>query len=230
MGHPSQHTQISRRTDHRVLQTAITLQLTNAKANFTQWWKKQPDNWSTRQICGTHCKGVPKYQLTRDHLEYTLTRLSNFHTVLFQEQLQQSVTTLAQRLQWNQSNLTQVQELITRDDEQKKKKKLLAAAKRVKVVKKLPPPSPKPKQLSKEQHLQEWDPLMSALDDALHEIAKQWEQKKDSRNTTGITIDGWENLLTSQTRKMVAQYLDDQPNNHRHQCENECCADLCSAW
>lgn len=205
--------------------------------NFSQWWKLQPDNWNLRQLCGTKCHQANKYQLDiKEHFEYTLDRLSRFHTILFQEQLQDSVTVLSRRLNWTQWNLTHVQELVDETNRQKlaqrakitraptakekERRKMLLAKKQKRMAEKK---QPGPEQLV------DWDPSMSALDDALYEIAQHWEEDKRQSRTLVHAVEGWKELLTSTTRQALEHYFDDD-NPQRHACSNECCAPLCSAW
>lgn len=49
---------------------------------FTEWLLGQPDNWNLRQLCGTRCMNVPKFQLTHDHVSYARERLARFDHVL----------------------------------------------------------------------------------------------------------------------------------------------------
>ena len=82
--------------------------------------------------------------------------------------------------------------------------------------------------------MDDWDPLMSALDDAMYEVAYQWEKQKQQNGKQQIlaSMNGWDysNMHSPTVKTNLESYFEDQPDNHRHQCNNECCATVCSAW
>lgn len=67
---------------------------------FAHWWKQQPDNYSTRMICGPSCLKTPKFGITPNQFDKTLARLSQFEGFLFVEDYEQSFTKLQQQLGW----------------------------------------------------------------------------------------------------------------------------------
>ncbi|CAB9500030.1 expressed unknown protein [Seminavis robusta] len=226
---------------------------------FQEWWQTQPDNWNFRQLCGTHCQSVPKYQLTMEHWSYTLSRLLRFDTVLFLEDLDASLQVLASRHPhyWNQSRTlhemnmalyqheqaTAIQKeksnakrTIERTDAEWKewyrKKKEDAMMKKMRV--------PEEDRRFKKKQLQKWDPLMSAVDDALYNVAQRWEtlkqkkEKQQQQQSTDITNQELGTIsdlysLPQQIHEMLQFYMDED-GVHRQLCENECCESQCSAW
>ena len=220
---------------------------------FDEWWKGQPDNWSFRQICGTHCMGIPKYQLTLEDWEYTLQRFLSFDTVLFMEELQTSVHQFVGHVGWNvTSDLNKVNELAKewKDDDNMSVSELPgftqkgiqalkdwvanqlgADEKRKYKRKKKEPVKVDLKQIKK------WDPLMAALDDALYDIGQRWEAYKAQTGKTSdqLSSDEQEALtaieaLPEDLQFRFQKYLDDVPGNHRYQCQTECCAEQCTAY
>ena len=75
--------------------------LTQQDLSFEEWMDGQPDNWNTRHICGTLCRDVPKYALTRDHLDFTMARLESFSHFLFLERFQETFTAFARKVNWS---------------------------------------------------------------------------------------------------------------------------------
>ncbi|CAB9498475.1 expressed unknown protein [Seminavis robusta] len=238
--HPAQHVPLPKKTKPVIGHT------------FEEWWSLQPDNWNFRQLCGTHCMGVPKYQLTLQHWQYTLDRFLQFHTVLFLEDLQDSMDVLAERLKWGQANMTAVQEAEKKERDRKARRK--AEGKRARPLKttRIPratyPPLQPP---NTTVAFASWDPLMSALDDALYDIGRRWEKLKreqkapvqslevvaaDGSTTTAPAHAGMLSSLTAMESlpadllKHFERYFRDEPHNHRHQCEDECCHPICSKW
>ena len=126
--------------------------------SFPEWWSGQPDNWSTRMICGPKCVGVGgeentnnpiKYRISKDLFEYTLDRLAKFSDILFLESINASFTKFVQRHNWtNVGGLKVVN--------QKQNHTAAAAI------------------IQKEQQ-DGWNPLMDALDNALYEFAQRKE-------------------------------------------------------
>ena len=221
---------------------------------FEEWWRFQPDNWNFRQLCGTHCQGIPKYQLTLQDWAYTLERFLQFDTVLFLEDLQHSVDILSQRLGWNQTSLAGMQAQLDQEEQDKAIRKEIHQRMVKKVgptdletvtewyraekqkheesAKRHAPPEP-----DREQMKEKWDPLMSVLDDALYDIGQRWEALKvmtgklshESSDELVAIIDI--RSLPESQRDYFHLYMEDQEGNHRYGCTNECCTeDYCSAW
>lgn len=126
--------------------------------NYTLWWMGQPDNYNVRMICGAKCKYIPKYQLTEELFQYTLTRLSQFAHVFFVEDIQVSFGRVAQAFGWNS----------TVDSEHRYKHL-------------------EPEELTDKVTNQYWDPFMSTLDDALYQFARsKYENGTKWSSTTGM--------------------------------------------
>lgn len=67
---------------------------------FEMWWTHQPDNWSVRMICGSDCANTPKYQITREQWEETLSRLRSFDSIMFLENFTTSFLRFANNVGW----------------------------------------------------------------------------------------------------------------------------------
>lgn len=119
--------------------------------SFEVWSEGQPDNWNTRIICGAKCRPQPKFQITRDLFEYTLERANKFVHFLFVEDLEASYNQIAKAYNWYKYS-----EIITvalLQDQSKRRRDHHGVDLKVRQEK--------------------WNPLMSALDDALYEFAKR---------------------------------------------------------
>ncbi|CAJ1954532.1 unnamed protein product [Cylindrotheca closterium] len=112
--------------------------------NFTRWTQGQPDNWNLRIICGPRCKSRPKFQITHELFQYTLQRLASFQHVIFVEDMQESYNQMALTYQWK---------VIDENDKNAK-------------------PTKRGNYNKTDVTMARWNPLMSALDDALYEFAK----------------------------------------------------------
>ena len=223
--------------------------------HFVEWWQLQPDNWNLRQLCGTHCLEIPKYQLTMQDFAYALERLLQFDTVLFLEDLQSSVNILARRLEWtNQTNIEsleadlyqaeidrtvrdELQRLNARDEEVEDLGALRHRIENDFTVK---------KEKEKNRHVSDppleemnanWDPFMSVLDDALYDIAQRWEALKQKTGKTPNELTSDELVALVDTRSLPDKLQEqlylymDQEGTHRYKCSNACCSnDFCSAW
>lgn len=119
--------------------------------NRTKWWQHQPDNYTLRMICGAKCKDVPKFQITRQLLDYTLRRLDNFSHVLFLEDMERSYNAFAKSVGWKNPVVVDVE--------------LHQNAK-----------SANPAKFDSLPVEQAWDPFMSVLDDALYDHARRQYQ------------------------------------------------------
>jgi hypothetical protein len=244
---------------------------------FAEWWQAQPDNWNFRQLCGTHCQGIPKYQLTMNDWAHTLSRLLQFDTVLFLEAFQSSIQVLATRHDWNQSSIDAMMTSEERQAIANQRQLKLATEKNVERLSqvldknsreykelieeaaKLPSAStdaewhewyrqakakekgkngdqiPEEEPRFKERQLRHWDPLMSALDDALYDIAQRWEVLKQQRAApTTLTSQELSSLANvynlSPEAQDIFQFYMEAEGEHRTLCQNECCAEICSAW
>ena len=67
---------------------------------FAKWWRRQPDNWSFRSICGTRCLHVPKFKINESLYNYTLDRLLQFEHILFLEDFYNSFVVFARQVGW----------------------------------------------------------------------------------------------------------------------------------
>jgi hypothetical protein len=65
-----------------------------------KWLQHQPDNWNVRMICGTDCAHAPKFKISRDQWETTLSRLKNFGSILFMESFPDSYQEFANTVGW----------------------------------------------------------------------------------------------------------------------------------
>lgn len=65
---------------------------------FAAWFAE--DNFIFRKICGTKCRGVPKYKIPQELFMYTLTRLEKFDSILFLEDFQESYAKFAAKHGW----------------------------------------------------------------------------------------------------------------------------------
>jgi hypothetical protein len=223
---------------------------------FAHWWTKQPDNWNFRQLCGTHCIAIPKYQLTLQDWQYTLQRLLQFDTILFLEDLQASIHVLAHRMHWNVSDLNAIQldedndqaHRLIRKEATRQKRQNNGDTSTPQEMKQWYQQQVQAQLEQKERHkhddpipdgqIQDWDPLMSALDDALYDIAQRFEQYKiqTGKTTEQLThqelqpFQDMDNLSTPDLQSNFQLYMEEAPDNHRTLCQNECCAVQCSAW
>jgi hypothetical protein len=112
---------------------------------FRDWWSRQPDNWTTRMICGPKCMTAYKYKITPQLFNYSLNRLALFTDILFMETMNASVSKFAQKYNWSDTP--------------------------PKVINRKIDPGVNVSQLSAIG----WDPDMSALDDALYEFGQRKE-------------------------------------------------------
>lgn len=73
----------------------------NFSISFSEWWRLQPDNWTVRKICGSKCRHVAKFNLSRDEFQYTLKRLHLFDDILLLERFNESFARFTQQVGWN---------------------------------------------------------------------------------------------------------------------------------
>jgi hypothetical protein len=155
-------------------------------------------------ICGTKCQNTPKFQITPELYQYTLTRLSQFY-VIFLENMYESYNVFAQEYGWDQ--------ILTESELHQNAK----FDNRTKFTK-----SPQEKA---------WDPLMNVLDDALYDFARQQYHDKLKQFDT---IPGRSNSPTKPSffgppppqPSLIKDYFMDGP---KRSCPNPCCGE-CSFW
>lgn len=111
---------------------------------YIKWFFE--DNFMFRKICGSRCRGTRKFQIPREHFQYTLDRLEKFDSILFLENFQEGYSKFAQKHGWSAP-------------EQKKR-----VSSGTSILSKTP---------VEEADEADWDFQMSALDDALYEYAKR---------------------------------------------------------
>ena len=152
--------------------------------NFTQWYEGQPDNWNTRILCGPRCRPQSKFQITESLFHYALTRLEIFSHFLFVEDMEASYNKFAAHY-----NLRVYSDIISSQAEKKLKhsNQHNHTAKNQRSLDRSPENADERTKRSiprNETHGQVltnttvvdrglWDPLMSALDDALYEFARR---------------------------------------------------------
>jgi len=138
--------------------------------NFSTWWEFQPDNYSTRMICGPKCLDIPKFQITPELFRYTLERLSRFSHVLFLEDIKTSYAKFAKALKWNFAPT------VGHENKRRNVNKDEAVV------------QPKVSDLMAANNLT-YDPFMTALDDALYEFARmRYDDDMVSGNNTLISF------------------------------------------
>ena len=153
---------------------------------FHQWFSHQPDNWNTRILCGPRCLDMNKYQLTREIFQHTLDRLKLFEDILFLENMDKSYKKFTLKHGWP-GNLMEA-ENVAKEGES-----------RSSVV---------------PDH--DWDPLMSALDDALYEYG----QRKEAE------LEPFDEFTPAVQMKLDGYFLHGAAKN----CTTVCCADRCSLY
>lgn len=153
---------------------------------FASWYRHQPDNWNTRKICGTDCQKIPKYGISRQVFDQTVKRLGRFDHVLFLEDFNRSYVEFARSVQWK--HMPVYTKPIRNIAYPMDNEKSAAAA---------------------------WDPFMSALDDALYELAKQ----------------GFKGQSNPQLPHSLEQRLEDYfLRGPAGACHNPCCGQECSQY
>jgi hypothetical protein len=170
---------------------------------FPQWWSGQPDNWNTRVLCGPRCLQPNKYALTRDMFQYTLDRLRLFEDILFVEDMAHSFRKFTKKHQW--TGMPMIEKNTALDVTWKKSNEqnrnfLL----------------PLLKNDARDSEAHDWDPLMSALDNALYEFG----QRKEAG------LEPFDNFTVS-VQQELDQYFDTGPFRN---CTNICCGTTCSVY
>lgn len=191
---------------------------------FVQWYKRQPDNWNTRKLCGTLCQDVPQFHLTSQHFHYTVNRLLHFFEILLLEDFHQSYQSFAHRHGWvleapvHQNPIP----LPNEDDARHKTNDTTTSG-----------ASP-PQQWSTEPDQEVWNPMMSRLDDVLYQLAVAQASRQTGDGGGGAP---WILGPTRETRKLLQRskrQLSEYYNYHQSplapNCTNPCCADECSQY
>lgn len=157
---------------------------------FTEWCSGQPDNWNVRKICGTPCMETPKYGLTEHLWNQTLARLSQFDDVMFLDRFNETYTQFANRVGWRKMPVHQPTA-----------------------------PNNKAKAVEYPTIHDEWDPFMSALDDALREFAESmYRGEKPNPYSPSFSVERQEALTRYFAKGKLAE------------CDNPCCAEICSKY
>ena len=130
--------------------------------SFANWYDGQPDNYAVRVICGTRCSNVSKYQITPELYRYTLARLDLFEDLLFVEDYAESYRHFAERVEWS---------AVIRLPKENMEKQ---------------PPAGTNANATSDDTLH---PLMTSLDDALYEYARQ-KYERIPRPTRSATTEG----------------------------------------
>jgi hypothetical protein len=162
---------------------------------FTTWWAHQPDNWNTRMICGPKCLEHAKYQIPRPLFEETLSRLALFEDILFVESLEESYSNFTLKHSW--STTMSMDKINVKQNMQKNATKA---------------------------SLKRWDPLMSALDDALYEFG----QLKQAGRLPPNSDQQWGQFpFSTPIQQQLEAYFAMGPLQN---CTSICCADKCSMY
>ena len=150
--------------------------------------QQQPDNWNTRILCGPRCLDQNKYQITKESFQYTLNRLRLFEDVLFVEELTKSYDKFTKKHNWPAAPIDAENEA---------------------------PNSQASITLTGEMQ-KEWNPLMSALDDALYEFGHRMDAQ----------IEPYDNF-THPVQKQLDHYFE---YGQLQNCTTICCGDKCSTY
>jgi len=179
--------------------------------NFNIWLDYQPDNYSTRMICGSRCKNVSKFQLTPDLLEHTLKRLSLFSHIMFLEDMENTYNTFTKAMGWKNRKITHENRnkmtILSRNTTALSEMKMTADTNNSSI-----------------SINTVYDPFMTVLDDALYEFARR---KYDSENNNKIAtvLLSWEKEQFN-NQEIIQQYFQ---NGYSRNCTNPCCGE-CSKW
>jgi hypothetical protein len=138
------------------------------QTSFASWLQRQPDNWNVRALCGAECSGAPKFRITRRQHELALRRLEAFDDVLLLEHFNATFAALASRVGWALMPApASTSSMVLLSSSSAASTPEAASAARLRTGQ-LPRANEngnaKPSRWG-------WDPLMSALDDALYERA-----------------------------------------------------------
>jgi hypothetical protein len=170
---------------------------------FPQWWSGQPDNWNTRVICGPRCLQPNKYALTRDMFRHTLNRLRLFEDILFVEDMARSYRKFTKKHNWTSIPMIDKNtalDLTWKKANEKNRKLLL----------------PLLKTDARVSAAHDWDPLMSALDNALYEFGERKE----------AGLEPFDNFTVS-VQQDLDQYFAMGPSRN---CTTICCGTKCSVY
>lgn len=160
--------------------------VTFGEESFSSWWKGQPDNFSFRKICGTRCMDVPKYKITKELFAYTMDRLDKFEDFLFLDNFDESLKKFSKHVGWSKRPRYA-------QNEDKTEKHMYPSL-----------------------ETDDWDPNMSALDDAIYEFALQ--------KYNGTT----QPSLSEQTQGDVEKYFE---HGATSLCTHPCCTEAaCSVY
>jgi hypothetical protein len=167
--------------------------------NFILWYQGQPDNYNVRMICGVRCTNITKYQISQDLFRYTLQRLVLFAHIIFVDDMELSFGKFARAYGWQYHIAYHGQSM----DTSAIMNTTLSETK------------------EEEEEEEDWDPYMSALDDALYEFA-QYKYHHASQDDLSTKID----TLGFSNRALVEEYFQLGPSRG---CSNQCCG-VCTKW
>lgn len=170
--------------------------------SFAAWWKRQPDNWTVRKICGTACQHIPKYHLTPELLVYTLERLEKFEDILFVEQFNETFTRFANQVGWCKMPVPRPSSgrdvhNATVDLRNEKNNRTMTT----------------------------WDPLMSALDDILYDYAQLLYHQRLHPQVNHASAFQPSVFVTSSSA--ARRYFQ---QGAKRKCRTPCCGVTCSAY
>jgi len=183
------HTIVNRRIEERPVPAGV-----DPLGDFSFWFRGQPDNWNTRILCGAKCRFCAKFQITRQLFEYTLQRANTFAHFLFVEDMETSYNQIAEAYQWQNYSQVASEYLMEHRSNRRRNKSFVTF------------------QLAQE----EWDPLMSALDDALYEFAQRKFHHVPKEEL-------WKPF---RNQNVVDRYFSE---GHSRRCPNACCGN-CTAY
>lgn len=164
--------------------------------NLASFLDFQPDNYNVRMICGQVCLKRPKFHLTLQDLDYTVARLKLFDSIILLEDFNKTYTQFASRVGW----------------------KLWPGRKNT-----MPSGKQKRPQLSNEEY--EMRVSMTALDNALYEVAEALVENSEDR----VLDDDFS--YSQETQLGLKEYLVLQ--DKYSQCTRPCCHRKCQfefAW
>jgi len=185
--------------------------------NFSTWYEGQPDNWNTRILCGAPCRLRPKYQITKTLFLSTLHRANQFQHFLFVEDFEESYNQFASAYEWhNYTDDSYSYILRHKSNRRKDKDKMI---------------------VDDEVTKEPWDPLMSALDDALYEFAqRKYYHSRNQKNNNNHSHDEDDNNDNNETynatlwapfqnQEILDRYFQE---GITFQCQDACCGNCTS--
>jgi hypothetical protein len=155
--------------------------------DFATWSAGQPDNWNVRIICGQKCKSSPKYKISKELFNFALERLVNFRHIIFVEDMVESFNTFASSYGWELR--TQTENSNTMKQNRINRNYTLAQVEQA-----------------------SWNPMMSALDDALYEFSKR---KYNNETTESL----WREFSN---HHQIDEYFS---SGKKEECSDICCGD-----